>query len=162
MSTSNMDAGLLGRLVAHGNTGRALGQSVFQHESLLADHPLWSHSFAVEGADKMVPPCERERGQKIARVLIRRRLRHAKVLYPGMGPAQPVGDLMKKTLRLIALAGVIVPALLITERPGYAIMSCSEKDGRSCSSTPGDRCVQDDYPYAIVTCECVYSLWSCY
>lgn len=69
---------------------------------------------------------------------------------------------MKKTLRLMALAGVLAPALLITERPSYAIMSCSEKHGMSCPSTPSNRCFDDEYTYTILTCECVDSTWSCY
>lgn len=68
---------------------------------------------------------------------------------------------MKKALRLIALAGVVALALLTTERTSHAIMSCSEKEGRSCS-TPSNLCVQDEYPHAIVACECVNSAWSCY
>lgn len=69
---------------------------------------------------------------------------------------------MKKTLRLIALAGVTTLALLSMEKPSHAIMSCSEKEGLSCSSTPSNLCVQDEYPHAIVTCECVDTVWSCY
>lgn len=69
---------------------------------------------------------------------------------------------MKKTLRLMALAGILAPALLITERPSHAVMSCSEKHGMSCSSTPTNRCFDDEYTYTILTCECVYDVWQCY
>lgn len=67
---------------------------------------------------------------------------------------------MRKTLRLIALAGVLASALLITERPSHAIMSCSEKQGRSCS-TPNNLCF-DESSQTVLTCECVDSAWSCY
>lgn len=67
---------------------------------------------------------------------------------------------MKKTLRLIALAGILAPALLLTERPSHAVMSCSEKHGLSCSSTPRPYCFHDQY--GIITCECVYDVWECY
>lgn len=70
---------------------------------------------------------------------------------------------MKKTLRFIALAGVIVPALLIAERPGHAAMSCSYKHGLLCSSTPpSNTCFDDEYSFTFLTCECVYSRWDCY
>jgi hypothetical protein len=69
---------------------------------------------------------------------------------------------MKKTLRLMALAGILAPALLITERPSHAMRSCSEKHGLSCSSTPHNLCFDDEYSYTILTCECVDSVWDCY
>ena len=68
---------------------------------------------------------------------------------------------MGKTLRWIALAGVLAAALLITERPSHAIMSCSAKQGLSCSSVPSNLCFDED-SQTVRTCECVDSTWNCY
>jgi hypothetical protein len=68
---------------------------------------------------------------------------------------------MKKTLRLIALTGIIATCWLSSERPSHAIQYCSALDGTPCSNPSWTRLCITDYPGEEGTCSCVTSHWSC-
>ncbi len=67
---------------------------------------------------------------------------------------------MKKTLRFIALTGIITTCWLSSEKPSYAIQYCSALDGTPCSVTTTKICITD-YPGVEGTCTCLSGQWSC-
>jgi hypothetical protein len=67
---------------------------------------------------------------------------------------------MKKTLRLIALAGVIASSWLLTEEPSQALMDCMQVGGSSCSTTTYVRCWNSNAGEPQM-CRCIDYKWNC-
>jgi hypothetical protein len=71
---------------------------------------------------------------------------------------------MKKTLRLIVLAGIITTCWIASEKPIYAIQYCSVLNGTSCSPPsyyPKPCLIGDDEIGENGTCYCLSGHWSC-
>jgi hypothetical protein len=58
----------------------------------------------------------------------------------------------QKTVRLLALAGILTTSWLLAERPGYALAPCSEVHGQSCDICCA-RCLSDEGVVKVCTCE---------
>ena len=58
----------------------------------------------------------------------------------------------QKTLRLLALAGILITTWLLSEGPSYAIAPCSEVHGQGCDICCA-RCLSEEGTVKICTCE---------
>jgi len=58
----------------------------------------------------------------------------------------------QKTLRLLALAGILTTSWLQAERPSYAVSPCSQVHGQSCTICCA-RCLSEDGTVKVCTCE---------
>jgi len=57
-----------------------------------------------------------------------------------------------KTLRSLALAGILTTSWLLTERSSYAVAPCSEVHGQGCDICCA-RCLSDEGVVKVCTCE---------
>jgi hypothetical protein len=65
---------------------------------------------------------------------------------------------MKKTLRLIALAGVLAMSWPLSDRPSYAISPCSEVHGQPCTICCA-RCLNEGL---VKVCICEDDVYNCH
>ena len=65
----------------------------------------------------------------------------------------------QKTLRLLAMTGILATSWLLGERPGYAVAPCSQVNGQSCSDCCA-RCLTDDG--LIKVCICENDVYNCH
>ncbi len=61
---------------------------------------------------------------------------------------------MKKTLRFIALAGIIATCWLSSEKPGHSMQYCYQLDGIPCPPHYTTRYCLTDNPGYLGTCTC--------
>ena len=67
---------------------------------------------------------------------------------------------MKKTLRFIALTGIITVCWLSSGKPGHAVQYCWTLDGTPCSATNPRICITNS-PGHEGTCHCISGYWYC-